>query len=51
MQAKFDPNYLGKKKFIKDAMKMMKEKRENSVGATESKKANDASIAHMKEDV
>ena len=42
---------MGKNKFIKDAMKMMKEKRENSVGATESKKANDASIAHMKEDV
>lgn len=39
-----------KKKFIKDMMMKIKEKRENSVGA-ESKKANDASIAHMKEEV
>ena len=51
LQAKFDPSYFTKKKFIKDAMDRIKEKRENSVGATESKKANDASIAHMKEDV
>lgn len=50
LQARFDPSYLSKKKFIKDAMLKIKEKRENSIG--ESKKAtNDASIAHMKEEV
>jgi len=49
LQARFDPTYLTKKKFVKDLMHKIKEKREHSV---ESKKAaNDASIAHMKEDV
>jgi uncharacterized membrane protein len=49
LHARFDPTYLLKKKFVKDMMNKIKEKRETSV---ESKKvANDASIAHMKEDV
>ena len=51
LQAKFDPNYIAKKKFVKDVMADIKEKRENSYSAPESRKANDASIAHMKEDV
>jgi len=49
LQARFDPTYLTKKKFIKDLMHKIKEKREHSV---ESKKAaTDVSIAHMKEEV
>jgi len=30
LQAKFDPNYIAKKKFVKDVMADIKEKRENS---------------------
>jgi hypothetical protein len=48
LQARFDPSYLLKKKFVKDMMNSIKEKRETSV---ESKKPNDATIAHLKEDV
>jgi len=50
LQAKYDPNYLAQRKFIKDATSSIKEKRENSKGATESKKPADE-IAHLKEDI